>query len=95
MHRQIQQDVQIIFQDSTSSLNPRMKVKDIITEPLVINRIRPKRGTYREEAAFQMKYVGLDESFLDKYPGELSGGQRQRVAIARAVYHGAGAVDRG
>lgn len=85
MHRQIQQNIQIIFQDSTSSLNPRMKVKDIITEPLVINHIRPKRGTYREEAAFQMKYVGLDESFLDKYPGELSGGQRQRVAIARAV----------
>ena len=85
MHRQIQQNIQIIFQDSTSCLNPRMKVKDIITEPLVINRIRPKRGTYREEAAFQMKYVGLDESFLDKYPGELSGGQRQRVAIARAV----------
>ena len=85
MHRQIQQNIQIIFQDSTSSLNPRMKVKDIITEPLVINRIRPKRGTYREEAVFQMKYVGLDESFLDKYPVELSGGQRQRVAIARAV----------
>ena len=85
MRRQIQQNIQIIFQDSTSSLNPRMKVKDIITEPLVINRIRPKRGTYREEAAFQMKYVGLDESFMDKYPGELSGGQRQRVAIARAV----------
>ena len=85
MHRQIQQNIQIIFQDSTSSLNPRMKVKDIITEPLVINHIRPKRGIYREEAAFQMKYVGLDESFLDKYPGELSGGQRQRVAIARAV----------
>ena len=85
MRRQIRQNIQIIFQDSTSSLNPRMKVKDIITEPLVINRIRPKRGTYREEAAFQMKYVGLDESFLDKYPGELSGGQRQRVAIARAV----------
>lgn len=83
--RQIQQNVQIIFQDSTSSLNPRMKVKDIITEPLVINHIRPKHGTYREEAAFQMKYVGLDESFLDKYPTELSGGQRQRVAIARAV----------
>ena len=85
MRRQIRQNIQIIFQDSTSSLNPRMKVKDIITEPLVINHIRPKRGTYREEAAFQMKYVGLDESFMDKFPGELSGGQRQRVALARAV----------
>lgn len=83
--RTIQQNVQIIFQDSTSSLNPRMKVKDIITEPLVINHIHPPRGTYRDEAAFQMKYVGLDESYLDKYPSELSGGQRQRVAIARAV----------
>ena len=50
-----------------------------------IARMTPKRGTYRKEAAFQMKYVGLDEMYLDKYPAELSGGQRQRVAIARAL----------
>lgn len=76
---------QLIFQDSASSLNPRMRVCDIITEPLAIHHIKPKRPSLREEAAFQMKYVGLDEAYLDRYPPELSGGQRQRVAIARAV----------
>lgn len=76
---------QIIFQDSTSSLNQRMKVADLIAEPMKIQHIRPPRGSYRAEAAFQLHYVGMDESYLDKYPGELSGGQRQRVAIARAL----------
>ena len=81
----LQASRQMIFQDSTSSLNGRMKVCDIIAEPMRIARMTPKRGTYRKEAAFQMKYVGLDEIYLDKYPAELSGGQRQRVAIARAL----------
>ena len=81
----LQTSRQMIFQDSTSSLNGRMKVCDIIAEPMRIARMTPKRGTYRKEAAFQMKYVGLDEMYLDKYPAELSGGQRQRVAIARAL----------
>ncbi len=76
---------QLIFQDSGSSLNQRMKVKDIIAEPLKISHTRPKRGSCLEEAAFQLRYVGLDESYLEKYPSELSGGQRQRVAIARAL----------
>ena len=85
-HRKmLQADRQIIFQDSTSSLNQRMKVVDIITEPLRIHRITPPRGTLRAEAAFQLHYVGMDASYLDKYPSELSGGQRQRVAIARAL----------
>lgn len=81
----LQTSRQMIFQDSTSSLNGRMKVCDIIAEPMRIARMTPKRGTYRKEAAFQMKYVGLDAMYLDKYPAELSGGQRQRVAIARAL----------
>ena len=81
----LQCERQIIFQDSTSSLNPRMKVKDILSEPFRIQHITPKRGTLSAEAAFQLKYVGLDNSYLEKYPSELSGGQRQRVAIARAV----------
>ena len=81
----LQTSRQMIFQDSTSSLNGRMKVADIIAEPMRIAHMAPKRGTYRKEAAFQMKYVGLDEIYLDKYPAELSGGQRQRVAIARAL----------
>ena len=81
----LQCDRQVIFQDSTSSLNPRMKVKDILAEPFCIQHIMPERGTLLAEAAFQLKYVGMDDSYLKKYPSELSGGQRQRVAIARAV----------
>ena len=76
---------QIIFQDSTSSLNQRMTVEKIIAEPMSIHHIKPPRGSLRAEAEFQLSYVGMDSSYLDKYPTELSGGQRQRVAIARAL----------
>ena len=76
---------QIIFQDSTSSLNQRMKAVDIIAEPMKIQHIQPKRGSCRAEAEFQLHYVGMDPAYLDKYPSEMSGGQRQRVAIARAL----------
>ena len=81
----LQAERQMIFQDSASSLNQRMRVEDIILEPLKLSHRKPKKGSYREEAEFQLKYVGLDSSFLDRYPSELSGGQRQRVAIARAL----------
>ena len=84
-HRVLEANRQIIFQDSASSLNQRMKVADIIAEPMQIHRIKPPRGSFRAEAEFQLKYVGMDASYLDKYPTELSGGQRQRVAIARAL----------
>lgn len=83
--RMLQTTRQMIFQDSDSSLNQRMKVCDIIAEPMKIQHMMPKRGSLRAEAEFQMYYVGLDAEYLDKYPGELSGGQRQRVAIARAL----------
>ncbi len=76
---------QLIFQDSGSSMNQRMKVVDVITEPMRIQHIQTARRTPREEAAFQLKYVGLNGSYLDQYPAELSGGQRQRVNIARAL----------
>lgn len=81
----LQTDRQIIFQDSSSSLNQRRKVSDIITEPLRISKKKTPRNSYLAEAEFQMKYVGLDAGYLKKYPSELSGGQRQRVAIARAL----------
>lgn len=81
----LQRTRQVIFQDSTSSLDQRMRVADIIAEPMEIHRVKPPRGTLRAEAAYQLRYVGLDESCLDKYPPELSGGMRQRVAIARAL----------
>ena len=81
----LERERQIIFQDSTSSLNQRMKVADIIAEPMYIHRMKPLRGSLRAEAEFQLRYVGMDKEYLDKYPAELSGGQRQRVAIARAL----------
>lgn len=83
--RMLQTSRQLIFQDSASSLNARMTISDIITEPMQIHHITPPRGTLRAEAEFQLYYVGLDSSYLDKYPSELSGGMRQRVAIARAL----------
>lgn len=81
----LQTSRQIIFQDSASSLNQRMKVGEIIAEPMKIQDFKPKRGSLREEVLFQMKYVGLDHRLIDQYPSELSGGQRQRIAIARAI----------
>lgn len=83
--RLLQTSRQIIFQDSTSSLNQRMRIADIIAEPMQIHHIKPPRGSLRKEAEYQLYYVGLDRSYLDKYPSELSGGMRQRVAIARAL----------
>lgn len=81
----LQTQRQMIFQDSASSLNQRMKAVDIISEPLKINHIKTARKTAKAEATFQLQTVGLDESFLDRYPSQMSGGQRQRVAIARAL----------
>lgn len=83
--KMLQTKRQIIFQDSSSSLNQRMRVCDIIAEPLKINKIITPRKSSRKEAEFQLEYVGMDKSYLDKYPSELSGGQKQRVAIARAL----------
>lgn len=72
---------QIIFQDSASSLNPRMNVAQLIAEPLAVHRGKlPHR-----QAVSLLNAVGLDAGCLKRFPGELSGGQRQRVAIARAL----------
>ena len=70
----LQTQRQIIFQDSASSLNQRMKTVDIISEPLKINHITTARKTAREEARFQLETVGLDDSFMDRYPSQMSGG---------------------
>lgn len=83
--KMLQMTRQMIFQDSASSLNPRMKVVDIIAEPLRISHRKTERGTVYKEAEFQLQYVGMESMYLDKYPAQLSGGQRQRVAIARAL----------
>lgn len=85
--RGLRRDMQIIFQDPFASLNPRMRVEEIVTEPLVIHA-DGKRSTAQElhgAAAEIMRAVGLDESALRRYPHEFSGGQRQRIGIARAL----------
>ncbi len=77
--------IQMVFQDPAASLNERMKIKDIITEPLKINHMKPAADSLREEAQNLLEDVGLNRSLADRYPAELSGGMRQRVAIARAL----------
>ncbi len=75
---------QLVFQDPVSSLNPRMTVFDIISEPLVIHRIG-NRAARAERVKELMRQVGLDPRFLSRYPHSFSGGQRQRIGIARAL----------
>jgi len=76
--------VQFIFQDPYSSLNPRMTVYDILTEPLLIHGIGPE-AERTDRARQLMELVGLDPRFLRRYPHSFSGGQRQRIGIARAL----------
>src|SRR5436305_2501716 len=85
--RALRRDMQIIFQDPFASLNPRMRVEQIITEPLVIHSEngRPAKKVLRGRAEEMVHAVGLDESSLGRYPHEFSGGQRQRIGIARAL----------
>lgn len=82
--RLIRKQMQLLFQDTTSALNPKMKVIDIICEPL-INFKMIKKYEKRETAIEFLKKVELDESFLNKKPKQMSGGQRQRIGIARAL----------
>jgi peptide/nickel transport system ATP-binding protein/oligopeptide transport system ATP-binding protein len=82
--RQARRDMQIVFQDPYSSLNPRMRVGDIVEEPLVIHRMGAKAAR-RARVAELFELVGLDPSQLARYPHQFSGGQRQRVGLARAL----------
>jgi ABC-type oligopeptide transport system ATPase subunit len=82
--RRARRDMQIVFQDPYSSLNPRMRVRAIVEEPLIIH----KMGTRAERTARVLdlvQLVGLDAAHLDRYPHEFSGGQRQRIGVARAL----------
>ena len=81
----IRRRIQVVFQDPYSSLNPRMKVGDIISEPMKVHGVEPnaeKRATRVREL---LSVCGLSPKFADRYPHEMSGGQRQRVGIARAL----------
>jgi oligopeptide transport system ATP-binding protein len=76
--------IQMIFQDPYASLNPRMTVKEIIEEPLKIHKVgTPKERT--DQAEELLEKVGLNPSYINRYPHEFSGGQRQRIGIARAL----------
>ena len=94
--RRLRRDMQIIFQDPFASLNPRMRVEDIVTEPLVVHGAAASNGgqstasstktTNLHQIAIDiLRAVGLDESALRRYPHEFSGGQRQRIGIARTL----------
>lgn len=80
--RQFRRQVQIVFQDPYSSLDPRQKIGAIVAEPLRSLRVA---GDHRRMVAEALDAVGLDAGMVDRYPHQFSGGQRQRIAIARAV----------
>jgi ABC-type oligopeptide transport system ATPase subunit len=82
--RRARRDMQIVFQDPYSSLNPRMRVRDIVEEPLVIHQLG-SRDERRARVRELFELVGLEPAHLERYPHEFSGGQRQRIGIARAL----------
>jgi oligopeptide transport system ATP-binding protein len=82
--REARRQMQIVFQDPYSSLNPRMKARQIVEEPLVIHRLG-NRAARRARVAELFHLVGLDPAHLERYPHEFSGGQRQRIGLARAL----------
>jgi ABC-type glutathione transport system ATPase component len=87
--RRLRRQMQPVFQDPYAALNPRMKVLEIVTEPLVIHRhengIATDRASLRSKAIELLGEVGMDQSALERHPHEFSGGQRQRINIARAL----------
>jgi len=83
--RALRRQLQIIFQDPYSSLNPRMTVEDIVGEALDIHRLSEGKAARRQRIVELLQDVGLDASYIQRYPHEFSGGQRQRIGIARAL----------
>jgi oligopeptide transport system ATP-binding protein len=82
--RLARRDMQIVFQDPYSSLNPRMRAREIVEEPLIIHHLGA-RAARRARVAELFRLVGLDPAHLERYPHQFSGGQRQRIGLARAL----------
>lgn len=82
--RQSRREMQIIFQDPYASLNPRMKIGDIVGEPLVIHK-QGDKNERRDRVAELLRRVGLDPDYMNRYAHEFSGGQRQRIGVARTL----------
>ncbi|MEU9834499.1 ATP-binding cassette domain-containing protein [Streptosporangium sp. NPDC048047] len=83
--RSLRREMQMVFQDPYSSLNPRMTVAELLEEPLTVHGLEPDRRRRRERAAALLETVSMSADHLDRYPRSFSGGQRQRIAIARAL----------
>ncbi len=83
--RHLRREMQIIFQNPFSSLDPRFKIGETVMEPLLIHKVGSNAKARRDRAAYLLERVGLNPNWMNRYPHELSGGQRQRVSIARAL----------
>ena len=83
--RSLRKEVQLIFQDPYSSLNPRMTIGEAILEPMKVHTIGKSKRDRKNKVLDLLTRVGLDGSYFNRYPHELSGGQRQRVGIARTI----------
>ncbi|MGV8026297.1 MAG: ABC transporter ATP-binding protein [Anaerolineaceae bacterium] len=82
--RQTRRKIQMIFQDPYASLNPRMTVEEIISEPLLVHNIERGKEVH-EHVRSLLELVGLNPAYVDRYPHEFSGGQRQRIGVARSL----------
>ena len=83
--REMRREMQVIFQDPYSSLNPRMTDGNIIGEPLTVHGLVSGKGEFRDRVADLLQNVGLNPYMADRFPHEFSGGQRQRIGVARAL----------
>ncbi|QAA82165.1 ABC transporter ATP-binding protein [Aequorivita sp. H23M31] len=83
--RNLRKEIQIIFQDPYSSLNPRLQIGEALMEPLEVHNLGKSKKERKEKVLILLKRVGLDSGYFNRYPHQLSGGQRQRVGIARTI----------